>query len=330
MLRPGRLHRLRLTRLSSLSAFKKDKVASKEYEETYATVFNRIMDRSTARTETSQSALLFEQTFKSLEKLKDSAIPRALVTPRLLRTGTKHKVSLSSSSSSPLISMSQSEELARSESLHTSLEQTLAALDGMKSDLELFEFMEPLILQLNVRLSKEDSTVPFDDALRTAIQKQSDASPLEPLCNEHTVPLLLIKVLGTLNEKFQSPDAALTLFELAKQQSLKTYVFLCVIGVYNQVLKLHWEGYKSVSCINTLLSDLKVNGIQGNSDTITVLGAVSREAHTMLQGDDLLSFSLEKGPEQWVPMWNQSDADELLGIDTYIADLYEFLEKGYA
>jgi hypothetical protein len=318
MLRQFTARRLRHVRYNSFGAFK-EKPSSKEDEDTFISIFNKIMDKSNkaARNDTEQSGLLFDETFKSIERLKDNVLPRSFISPRLVGVSNKKKE----------YKMTQSYELVKSEKLHNALEETLRTIDEMETDMDCFQFMEPLILKLDAQIDKD--AIEFNDALCQKIIEQSVKTPLTPLCNEHTASLLLIKVIKTLNERFQSPDTALTLFEIAKQQSLKTYVYLCTPGVYTQVLKLYWDSYKSISRVNNLIREMKVNGIQGNHDTIQLLKLVSKEAHQMMHEDDLLSFNLDNGPEMWAPVWNKSDEEELRSVDNYIADLYVFLEKQY-
>ncbi|CEP24469.1 unnamed protein product [Cyberlindnera jadinii] len=305
-------------RLSSFNASKKDNVmSSKEDEENFTNIFNKIMDRSKHSKEKTDG-LLFEKTFASMDRLKHSEVQ-----PKLVRTGE-----LSANVFLKKSLMTQREDGERLKKLSHSLNETLKAIDAMENDLEVYEFMEPLIKSMD---SKINGQLKFNQELLSKVALQSNGEPLSPLCNEFTMPYLLIKCISILKDKFRSPDVAISLFELSKEQSLKTFIFLCVIGVYNQMLQLYWDSFKSIAKVNSLITEMKVNGIQGNHETTRVLRSISKECHTMLNyDDDKFFFTLENGVEAWAPMWNKNDEQELKSVDDYIADLYVYLEQVYS
>lgn len=316
--------RLTRTTLNTLSPLARAAVTSQEEQNMFRTAFDQVI-RSTNTVDgpsaNDESAIIFDATFHSIEKVSKKNANGISTIPydKLMFKGKTTPISSNSS-------------LQRHKSTKMALENTINTLQsGQMSDFEISEFMWTTLQSFDSKINQINKKTKFGESLIEQIKIKSNESPLSPPINEYTVPVLVAESIRILTNTYKSPDTALSIFHLAKKQSLKSFIYVCTTPVYNQVIESHWESYKSISSILELVNEMKVNGIKPNTDTYYALKKISEDAHTMLldedQDDISFTFNYERGPERWTQMWNKADEDDLHSVDQYMRDVLTLVTR---
>ena len=118
---------------------------------------------------------------------------------------------------------------------------------------------------------------------------------------------------------FNSPDQALALFELSKKQGIDFYVAACNIDVYNEALRIRWETYRDLYQLETLVSEIDVNGLNGDSVTSDVLSSVDSYYSQ-------LKIESEADPDH-VTLWSQEEEERLNNLNVYRLKIARSLVK---
>lgn len=150
--------------------------------------------------------------------------------------------------------------------------------------------------------------------------------------NHNTLPFLLKEMMRILADDFGSPLEALSLFELTKKESIDVYVAGCNIGVYNEVLRIKWNGFNDLYLIESIISEMQVNGIKGNSETADVLGGIASSLNELKDSSFLVTDNTDDGQpiikDSAVPrtsLWCQEDEERSANINRYRLKMMEEL-----
>lgn len=197
------------------------------------------------------------------------------------------------------------------------LEPIFQHMDDMETDIELAEYyVEKIVKRYKADAASNKKTL-------TSITKLEDleslvVDPESPPVISGFLPLLLCTAIRTMMENFNSPDQALMLFELSKQQGIDFYVSSCNCDVYNEVLRIKWNAFKDLYMMESLISEMDINGLKANSETSEILSSVARYAIDLKQG------SLDA---KHVPLWSQEDEERLTNLNQYRLRVLEALVR---
>ncbi|KAF8424039.1 hypothetical protein EV426DRAFT_707790 [Tirmania nivea] len=89
---------------------------------------------------------------------------------------------------------------------------------------------------------------------------------------------LLAHALRLLLRTFRDLPSTLYVFQRIKSLGPESYVVGCNINIYNLILTAKWEAYRSIGIISEALDEMRINGIEGDRETVEVLRAVCLDA----------------------------------------------------
>lgn len=207
-------------------------------------------------------------------------------------------------------------------------EPVIKYLNELETDHEVCEFYTKRVLdefpkQLEAK-QNEKSKDSSDTKAKSEIEgiENMDITVDKFPVNYHTLSYLLQETLRILSEDFGSPMEAIALFELTKSQSVNSYVAGCNVAVYNEILKIKWGAFRDLYLIETLISEMKVNGITANSKTSETLAWIAESAKAMKNA------TLDNGAPA-TNLWTSEDEERLTNISTYRLQTMQQLYSNY-
>lgn len=218
----------------------------------------------------------------------------------------------------------KSQGLEFQNALKEKLEPIFKHLDSMETDYEVSQYYLEKIVKVykeNTESGTKHGNNFKSKGLEPRINDIEDLKSLSidpefPPVSPKVLPLILGAVIRTLMDNFNSPEVALTLFEVSKLQGIDFYVSSCNCDVYNEVLRIKWDAFKDLYTIESLISEMDINGLKGNSDTSEILSSVARYSIDMKQG------SVDSAQ---VPLWSQEDEERLTNLNRYRLRVLEAL-----
>lgn len=103
-------------------------------------------------------------------------------------------------------------------------------------------------------------------------------SPEDPVVTRATAPLLLAECMRVLRAQFADATGAMHLFTLSKQHSLEFFTDACTAGAFNEMLRIRWHEYRSLSDVVALAADMAVNAVKPTLETTELLAEICSEA----------------------------------------------------
>lgn len=122
-------------------------------------------------------------------------------------------------------------------------------------------------------------------ALCQIIEDASRHTPEQPVLTSQALPALFNFGIKTFVSKFYDGAAALTMFNLAKED-LALYAVLCNQATYNEMLKVYWLFYGKASLyeVELMVVEMVNNGFKGDLETFAILRKILLSYHTMRMG----------------------------------------------
>lgn len=286
--------------------------ASKQDTDTFISVFNKIMSyKNEQKQEKGTLQLIFEKNLN--DRTKNLSVMDTKVTGKDIRdlplsvsgdivnsTGVQDNKTLIS-------------QIQRKHELKESIAPTFQYMEEINSDYELIKFTEDMIKNFSSRLAKDEyKSESLTEELMEQIKTKSEKTPSTPIINQYTIPLFLSKTIKLLCTQFRCPMEAFSLFQNVKNLDIKTYTFSCTTEVYNEVLERSWQNFKDVYLIDSLVSEMRANGIVGDMDTISILGLVLNDMEKLLK-PDLNSSSF----------WNKEDQSLVKSVKEFRKEMME-------
>lgn len=287
--------------------------ATQKEREIFSKIFDTILSRSasdggrSAQNKTGLSSnmqALFEKTLGTAQPTEDQDVQLGMTTDDV----RKYPLSMASL----IMSQKPGKEnrthgLEFNNALKEKLQPVFEHIDAFETDYDLAQYYEEKIVNaykasMKNSRSKQPEITKLEDLDSLVIDPES------PPVSSRVLPLILYNVIRTMMHNFNSPEQALMLFELSKQQGIDFYVSSCNCDVYNEVLRIKWDAYKDLYLVESLISEMDINGLKANSETSEILGAVARYAIDMKQG------SLDS---KHVPLWSQEDEERLMNLNRY-------------
>lgn len=196
-------------------------------------------------------------------------------------------------------------------------------MNSLKTDHEVSEFYKSRVLSefYNQMVQKKKTTSKKDPGHKTMAEreiediKSSNISVDNFPVNYHTLPILLKESMRILADDFNSPMEAITLFELTKSESVEVYVAGCNVSVYNEALRIKWNSFKDLYLIESLISEMQLNGVKGNTETSQILSHISESAKflktvALNEIDTLETASVTS-------LWSGEDEERMININMY-------------
>lgn len=312
-----------------LTNFAKNTV-SKQDTDTFISVFNKIMAyKNQTKNENQTDGVLGSSNKKGTlqlifeKNLNDRTQNLSVNESNDLRT---LPLSVSSNMITPVAqNKSLIEQIQRKHELKEAIAPTINHMESIVNDYELITFIESLLFQFTQQINSQDfKNENLSDKLLLSIKDQSLSNPSTPIINQFTVPLFLTTAIKLLSSKFNSPVEAISLFQYVKNLDIKSYSFACTVDVYNEILERTWQNFKDPYLIDSLVNEMKVNGVTGDMDTISILGLVTNEMEKLLFGNTSVEQPSETHKSegaQFGEYWNPEDVRLMKGVKKYRKDL---------
>lgn len=183
------------------------------------------------------------------------------------------------------------------EELTRRLSPILRHITNFGTDIEIQEYFFEKIL------SKAKALDDFE------IDETTKISPSSPPVTKKSAPIYLFHVLDTLEKHFDAPEEVITLFELSKRSSIDFYVSACTVEVYNKILEIRWKYYRDLYAIESLLSEMNVNAVIGNEETVKIIGQIHSNYLEVKHGIHSNEASLS--------LWNKEDSRRMKSLNQY-------------
>lgn len=171
----------------------------------------------------------------------------------------------------PLTQDEEKEEVKRYEELA----QLVKQMNECKTDLDLLEFMDKNVFTM---VSPDVSTAEAaGNSLSLKIKGQKYTFPSASYAE------LLAEGMRLLSRSFQDLNSTVAIFHRIKSLGAESYVVGCSVAVYNLVLQAKWHSYRDLDIIEQLLDEMRVNGIEGDLETVQVLRAIINDSSRLNQ-----------------------------------------------
>jgi hypothetical protein len=189
------------------------------------------------------------------------------------------------------------------------LQPILKYMSTLPTDHEVVEYYTKKVVA-RAQL-KEENQVKLD--------QDSQIDVLTPPVNAQIVSIYLLKAMDLLITDFQAPSEAITLFELSKRSGIEFYVASCSTDVYNKMLELRWNYFRDLYAVESLMSEMYVNAVAGNNDTVNIIGKIHRDyigaKHGLVDGGSL-------------SLWNKEDSRRMKSLNQYRLRVAKSLMQG--
>lgn len=184
------------------------------------------------------------------------------------------------------------------ERLTRQLSPVLQHISNLETDMDVQEYFVNNVLNKVTPGSFESNE----------IDENTHIDPSSPPVTKKTVPIYLYHVLDTLDGAFHAPEQVITLFELSKRSGIDFYVSACTVDVYNKVLEVRWKYYRDLYAVEALLSEMNVNAVLGNQETVKIIGQIH---------GDYLEAKYGVSDDNLLTLWNKEDSKRLKNINQY-------------
>lgn len=268
--------------------------ASKQDTDTFISVFNKIMSYKNDKQKEGEEKdtgkgkdkgtlqLIFEKNLN--DRTKSLSVMDTKVTGRDIRDLPLSVSGDIVNSTSVHDNKTLISQIQKKHELKEAIEPTYQYMDTIATDYEVIKFIEDMLDDFSSKLQNDEyKSEPLTDELMEKINSVSKSTPSTPIINQYTVPLFLSKAIKILCTQFRSSTEAFSLFQHVKNLDIKTYTFSCTTDVYNEILERSWQNLRDVYIIDSLVSEMKANGIVGDMDTISILGLVLNDMEKLLK-----------------------------------------------
>lgn len=144
---------------------------------------------------------------------------------------------------------------------------------NINTSTEFYKFIKSNIIE--EFLKKSSTNIKKKSYKMEDIKKQSENSPLNPIVNRKTLPVLLNYCLNSLTFDFDAFQSSQLLVNyIKKHESIELYGFGLNIDVYNSIFIQTWSKTGNLSLISDLIDELKINAIQPNLYTFKILAKI--------------------------------------------------------
>lgn len=292
--------------------------ATHKEKEIFSQIFDTILSRSVAdggRSAqgnkpgmTSNMQALFESTLGGTQSQKKEDVQMSMTTEDVRKYPLSMASLMVSKGNSPDDTKPQGQKYQTV--LQNKLQPVLDYINSFETDHEVSQYYREKIIKVyKERQEQPDKEKQSEPVYNTVESLEAwEIDPESPPVNSKALPIILLACVRTLANDFAAPEQAAMLFELSKQQGIDFYVAACSSSVYNEVLRCKWNAYKDLYLVESLISEMDINGLKADSDTSEILSSVARYCIELKRG------SLEADQ---VPLWSEEDEERLSNLNRY-------------
>lgn len=153
----------------------------------------------------------------------------------------------------------------------------------VKNDYDLLKYLERLLevykrrdKDLELRLDTESSNI-FEDIKKSCMNKPTEL----PKPFSITLPYIIVKSLTLSDFEFPA-DRKYTLIsyvynECKNNIDVSLYLTICNVDFYNLLIGLLWENFQNIRYLRRVVTEMSVNGVIGNIETVDILDKITKE-----------------------------------------------------
>ncbi|PRT52936.1 Uncharacterized protein C5D6.12 [Wickerhamiella sorbophila] len=123
-------------------------------------------------------------------------------------------------------------------------------------------------------------------------------------------------IMAVLIDEFKDPVGALHIFNSIKAKSNDYFIAACSADVYNRIIALRWQYYRDIQSVVSLMNEMFINAVQGNNETVDLLGVITRQAIESSQNIPLAES---------LPLWSTKDDKLVKTLNSYRVKLMSSL-----
>ncbi|CAI4037859.1 hypothetical protein SMKI_04G1930 [Saccharomyces mikatae IFO 1815] len=213
----------------------------------------------------------------------------------------------------------------------------------VKNDYDLLKYLERLLevykrrdKDLELRLDTESSNI-FEDIKKSCMNKPTEL----PKPFSITLPYIIVKSLTLSDFEFPA-DRKYTLIsyvynECKNNIDVSLYLTICNVDFYNLLIGLLWENFQNIRYLRRVVTEMSVNGVIGNIETVDILDKITKEMRS-LNDDVFLETEGQRDVNEGVlpgdnkivnvgVLWNKDTNNDLLIVENYLKSLKKNLTR---
>jgi len=197
------------------------------------------------------------------------------------------------------------------------LEKLLEQMEQCTTDKELWDFLDDHVFSL-VHSAKAQNQPVAETATKGTSSKKTKASksePQEPTFNipSTNYPHLLHSAMFLLRTAFDDYPSVIAVYNQVKALGAESYVVGCSTEVYNEALRARWDGFKNLEAVNGLLAEMRINGVPGDHETVSIMMEIKEEINQFQINKELAGAKF---------LWSKPEtSDELKKLDDGLTEV---------
>ncbi|EJS44392.1 mtf2p [Saccharomyces arboricola H-6] len=215
--------------------------------------------------------------------------------------------------------------------------------ETIKSDYDLLKYLKQLLeiykkrdKDLELKMNSESSNI-FEDIRDSCTNKPSEL----PKPYSITLPYIISKSLTVSDLDFPA-DRKYTLIsyiynECKNNMDVSLYLTICNVDFYNLLLQLLWENFQEVRYLKRVVTEMSVNGVIGNIETVDILDKIVKEMRSLNEDVFLETVEPSDTGADIVPkanktvnvsvLWNKDTNRNLQNVENYLKSLKKNLTR---
>lgn len=215
--------------------------------------------------------------------------------------------------------------------------------EAVKNDYDLLEYLKQSLeiyrerdKDIESKMNAESSNI-FEDIRTSCINKPAEL----PKPFAITLPYIIVKSLTLADFDFPA-DRKYTLIsyvynECKNNMDVSLYLTICNVDFYNLLVQLLWENFQEIRYLRRVVTEMSVNGVIGNIETVDILDKIVKEMRNLnedvfletgkqLDADAEVISRVDKIVNVGV-LWNKDTNNDLLVVENYLKSLKKNLTR---
>ncbi|CAI4057688.1 hypothetical protein SKDZ_04G1950 [Saccharomyces kudriavzevii ZP591] len=214
---------------------------------------------------------------------------------------------------------------------------------AVKNDYDLLKYLEQLLeayknrdKDLELKMNAKSLNI-FEDIRCFCINKPTEL----PKPYTITLPYIICKLLTLADYDFPA-DRKYTLIshvynECKNNMDVSLYLTICNVDFYNLLIQLLWENFQEIRYLKRVVTEMSVNGVIGNIETVDILDKIVKEMRGLNEDILLETEALYDTDGDVVSgnntivnvgvLWNKDTNGDLLYIENYLKSLKKNLTR---